>query len=260
MVDSEHEAAEILWANWQNGTCISTLPERCRPGDIAAGYRVQRELVDLSRQKPVGYKIAASSKAGQSHLRITHPVYGRLLASKVLESGGRVKWIDHPMSVAELEFAFRFDRDVVPRERPYKMDEVMDHVNVMHIGIELPGSRFVDAAAAGIAQIIADNASAGRYVLGPETKGGWREVDLACQKVRMLVDGETRTVGQGSDALGDPRLALAWLVNQLAGSGVTMKNGQLVTTGVCGMPVPVFQGQHIIGEFGEFGKVSLTLV
>jgi len=260
MSNTEREAAEILWNNWQANTCIETLPDACRPADIEAGYRVQEALVEVSGQKPVGYKIAASSQAGQSHLKINHPVYGRLLASQCLTSGDTTKWIDHPMSVAELEFAFRFDRDVPVRTEPYEMDEVMDHVGAMHIGIELPGSRFIDAAAAGIAQIIADNASANIYVLGPKASGDWREIDLAAHKVKMIVDGEEKTKGQGADALGDPRLALTWLVNQLSQQRVAMEQGQLVTTGVCGMPVPVSRGQKVIGDFGVFGKVSVGLV
>ena len=259
MSNSEREAAEILWNNWQADTCIETLPEACRPADIEAGYRVQEALVEVSGQKPVGYKIAASSKAGQEHLKLSHPVYGRLLASQCMESGDNAKWIDHPMSVAELEFAFRFDRDVPVRTEPYEMDQVMDYVGAMHIGIELPGSRFIDAAAAGIAQLIADNASANIYVLGPKVEG-WRDIDIAAHKVKMIVDGEEKTKGQGADALGDPRLALTWIVNQLSQNGVTMQQGQLVTTGVCGMPVPVFKGQKVIGDFGVFGKVSVKLV
>ncbi len=260
MSNSEGEAAEILWKSWQAGTCMEVLPEACRPADIEAGYRTQQALVEVSGQKPVGYKIAASSQAGQSHLKITHPVYGRLLASQCLKTGENAKWIDHPMSVAELEFAFRFDRDMPVRAKPYEMDEVMAHVGAMHIGIELPGSRFIDAAAAGIAQLIADNASANIYVLGPKASGNWRDVDLAAHKVKMLVDGEEKTKGQGADALGDPRLALTWLVNALSQQGFAMQQGQLVTTGVCGMPVPVAKGQKVIGDFGIFGKVSVGLV
>ncbi len=259
MGDLERQAAEILWGLWQADTCIEALPEHCRPDDLAAGYRVQRKLVEVCGQKPLGYKIAASSKAGQSHLKITHPVYGRLLESQLLKSGDKAKWIDHPMSVAELEFAFRFGGDMPARVEPYSVGEVMAQINAMYIGIELPGSRFVDAAAAGIAQIIADNASANLYVLGPKVEG-WRDADLAAHEVRMLVDGVEKTVGQGRDALGDPQIALTWLVNELSKQGLPMGQGQLVTTGVCGMPVPVFKGESVVGDFGAFGEVRVELV
>ncbi len=260
MANSAKEAAAILWAHWQGGTCISALPENCRPADIEAGYLAQQAMIEISGQKPVGYKIAASSKAGQAHLKITHPVYGRLLESKVLISGEKATWLDHPMSVAELEFAFRFGSDLPARKMPYEMAEVMAFVDAMHIGIELPGSRFKDAAGAGIAQIIADNASANLYVLGPQAAGNWRGVDLAGHKVRMLVDGVEKTRGVGGDALDDPRLSLTWLVNQLGQKDVGIEKGQMVTTGVCGQPVAVFQGQNVVGDFGEFGEVSVQLV
>ncbi len=260
MTQAFREAAEILWAHWQAETCIRTLPEHCRPMNPEEGYEVQKALVEVSGQKAVGYKIAASSKAGQRHLKITHPVYGRLLESKIRFCGEEANWIDHPMSVAELEFAFRFDRDMPPRAVPYEMPEIMAFVDAMHIGLELPGSRFVDAAAAGIAQIIADNASANIYVLGPEAPANWRGLNLARHKVRLMVNGFEKTSGVGGDALGDPRLSLTWLVNQLSRNGLTMAKGQLVTTGVCGMPVPVSRGDHVVGDFGAFGKVDVRLV
>jgi 2-keto-4-pentenoate hydratase len=97
-------------------------------------------------------------------------------------------------------------------------------------------------------------------VLGPEAPENWRGADLATHKVRMVVGGMERTRGRGSDALGDPRLALTWLVNQLSQSGLTMAKGQLITTGVCGQPWPVARGDHIIGDFGIFGEVSARLV
>ncbi len=254
------KAAELLWNNWTTGHSVATLPEDCRPGDIDAGYRVQEALVDVSGQKPVGYKIAASSQAGQKHLKITHPVFGRLFESQMLPSGEESNWRDNSMSVAELEFAFRIGDDLPPRSNSYEWQEVMEAVEAMHVGIELPGSRFHDAAEAGIAQIVADNASADLYVLGPSAPSGWRALDLANCAARMLIDGVEKTAGTGRDVLGDPRFSLTWLINQLSQKGLAMEKGQLVTTGVCGLPLPVFKGQHIVGDFGEIGEVSVTLV
>ena len=67
MSNLEREAAEILWEDWQDGTCIKTLPEKYRPADIDAGYCSQRALVEVSKQNPVGYKIAVLHYAPRLH-------------------------------------------------------------------------------------------------------------------------------------------------------------------------------------------------
>ena len=260
MTDTAQRAARILWELWRGGTFVDGLPGDCRPADLAAGYAVQAAMTRLSGQRPVGYKIAASSAAGQQHLKITHPVYGRLYDSQMVADGGRAAWIDHPMSMAELEFAFEIAETVPVRAAPYEWPELSDFVAAMHIGIELPGSRFMDPAAAGIAQIVADNACAGYYTKGPRTSAGWRDADLAGHRVKMRVNGVEKTTGVGSDALGDPRLSLAWLVNELSRNGIALAAGQLVTTGVCGQPVPVFRGDEVTGDFGCFGTVRVQMV
>ena len=58
-------AAAILWKHWQERTRIDELPADCRPADRAEGYAVQSEIVRLSGQPIVGWKIAATSLAGQ---------------------------------------------------------------------------------------------------------------------------------------------------------------------------------------------------
>jgi 2-keto-4-pentenoate hydratase len=60
--------------------------------------------------------------------------------------------------------------------------------------------------------------------------------------------------------LGDPRVALAWLANELRGLGVTLKAGEVVTTGTCHPPLPIQSGDRFAADFGIFGKVSVALI
>ena len=57
--------------------------------------------------------------------------------------------------------------------------------------------------------------------------------------------------------LGDPRLALTWLVNELSGLGVTLKAGQVVTTGTCTTPIPIGHGDAVHADFGAVGSVDV---
>jgi len=68
---------------------------------------------------------------------------------------------------------------------------------------------------------IADNSSAARYVLGAERS--LRALgDLRSIPATLFIDREPVATGKGSDALGDPLRALAWLINRLARDDITL--------------------------------------
>ena len=100
-------ACQTLWQHWQQGTRLRALPEGIRPSTRAEGYAVQARLELLSAFPLYGWKIAATSKAGQAHIGVDGPLAGRLLREKTRESGARVPFGGNHMRVAEAEFAFR---------------------------------------------------------------------------------------------------------------------------------------------------------
>src|SRR5262245_3168155 len=105
-------AASTLWRHWQQSSRIKELPEQHRPRDRAAGYAIQAKLADCSAQRIVGWKIAATSAAGQAHIRVDGPLAGRLLTQRVLDDAATISLSGNIMRVAEAEFAFRFGRDL----------------------------------------------------------------------------------------------------------------------------------------------------
>lgn len=117
-------AGAILWQNWQQRTRIDQLPPDCRPADRAAGYSAQQEIVKFSGQDVVGWKIAATSAAGQKHIGVDEPLAGPLLANRVLADGATVPLDGNIMMVAEAEFAFTFARALPKRANPYTQAEV----------------------------------------------------------------------------------------------------------------------------------------
>ena len=133
-------------------------------------------------------------------------------------------------------------------------------VGALRLGIELPDSRYELFAQAGAPQLIADNACANLFVLGPKVECDWRSDDLASQKISLWLDGVLATEGSGSDALGDPRYALAWLVNHLSQRRIDLFAGQFVTTGVCGEPTSVGSVSHVRVEVESYGRVEVNLL
>ena len=113
-----------------------------------------------------GWKIAATSEAGQKHINVAGPLAGRIFAERVIPDGGTASMAGNEMRVGEPEFAFRIGRSLPPRAVQSSVEEVLDAVDTLHPAIELPDSRFADFITAGEAQLIADNACAHLFVLG----------------------------------------------------------------------------------------------
>src|SRR3954469_67120 len=181
------EASGLLWDHWQQGRRLTALPPEIRPLTRDEGYAIQAQLESRSSPPLLGWKIAATSTAGQAHIGVDGPLAGRLLRERGFDSGAVVPFGSNHMRVAEAEFAFRMAIDLPPREKAYPVDEIMSAVAALHPSIEIPDSRFDDFARVGAAQLIADNACAHYFVLGPAAPGSWREVDLAALRVTGTV-------------------------------------------------------------------------
>lgn len=255
--DDARAAARLLGAHWAAGTRLAALPARLRPKDRAEGYAIQAQLGDDADL--YGWKIAATSVAGQQHINVSGPIAGRMFADTVIADGGACSLAGNAFRLAEPEFAFRMARDLPPRETPYSVDEVLAAVATLHPAIELPDSRYENVVEAGEAQIIADNACAHRFVLGPKTDADWRRLDLVSLKPVARVGTRYTREGVGAAVLGDPRVALAWLANELRGLGLTLRAGMVVTTGTCCAPLDLAPGDALSVDFGPLGRVSLTL-
>ena len=253
-------AGAILWQHWQQRTRIDELPLDCRPKDRAAGYSAQKEIVKFSGQNIAGWKIAATSAAGQKHIGVDGPLAGPLLANRVLADGASVPVDGNIMMVAEAEFAFTFAHGLPKRENPYTQNEVLAAVASLHPAIEVPNSRYNDFAKVGAPQLIADTACADWFVLGAPTAADWRSRDLVTHAVVAYRNNEKVATGSGANVLGDPRIALTWLVNELRTYAGGIAAGQVVTTGTCVIPVPIQRGDHVRVDFGEFGTAHVTVV
>ena len=257
--EKQREACALLYQHWKTGTRLEGLPPDLKPADRGEAYRVQASIQDYSAQPLAGWKIAATSKAGQAHIGVDGPMAGRLLAERAIADGGRLVLGNNLMKVAEAEFAFRFGQDIPPRATPYSQTEVLAAVSALLPAIELPDSRYQHFERAGAEQLIADNACAHYFVLGTAAPESWRGLDLAQYKLRGLKNGAVAENGVGANVLGDPRIALTWLVNELSQIGVTVARDQIVITGTCVKPMPIAVGDRVQADLGELGIVAVQI-
>ena len=260
MTDLHTDAAALLWQHRRAGTKLAALPAALRPVDDVAGHAIQACLPAVAGDSVAGWKIAATSAVGQAHIGVSGPLAGRILARCVHGDGAAFSLAGNGMRVAEPEFVFCFGSALPARAAAYGLQEVLAAVATLHTGIEVPDARFADFVHAGEAQLLADDACALSFVLGAATSVDWRGIDLAAHAVQASVAQggavHLQRSGSGAAVLGDPRLALAWLVNDLRARGIGLQAGQFVTTGTCMAPLALQPGDVVQADFGVLGRVS----
>ncbi|KUO16403.1 2-keto-4-pentenoate hydratase [Streptomyces dysideae] len=255
-------AAMLLRAT-RSGERIGPLPSGIAPSTRAEAYVVQTRIADLGGHATAGWKIAATSAAGQRHINVDGPIGGRVFADRVHADGTALSLRGNAMRLAEPEFVFVLGSPILPRVRPYTAAEVMDAVSELRFGIELPSTRFTDVTAVGANQLIADNACGHQFVLGPETLRPWTASELASVDMTATINGPatSRSVkGTGANVLGDPVAALTWLANELTYIGTPLEASAFVTTGTCSAPIAVQPGDRLAAHFQGFMTVTCAFV
>ncbi len=255
------EAARLLLQARRSRTPLSALPRSCRPEDATQAWAAQRAFVAASGLRPIGWKLAGTSRRAQQAIGVDGPFAGVLFAetSRDVAAGetASLRADDFLFRLIEPEFALRLKADLAPGATP---QAVADAVESVHPAIEIVSSAFgARWTEVGGLSLTADNAAHGAFLLGPgQPLAGYG--DLLDHRVTLAVDGEP--VGSGTGAAvegGGPLAALAWLANALERHGLRPRAGELVTTGVVTPFVEVVAGQQVEADFGRLGRLALRL-
>jgi 2-keto-4-pentenoate hydratase len=248
-------SAELLWELWASGRTTGSLPEALRPATLDDGWAIQRAL-DAHAGPAAGWKIAATSPAGQAHIGADGPLAGRLYRRCLVPSGAELDARALTMRVAEAEFAFRMADDLPPAGAPPTRAAVLRAVGALVPAIEVPDSRFDDLLAVGLPSMLADGLCCGFLVLGRDVPA-WDPGALPPCAVAMRRNGVVVARGHGGDVLGDPVDALVWLARHLHERGQALRAGDVVTTGACTPAHPIDAGDALVADFGPFGAAAV---
>ena len=251
-------AAELIWNSWENGQKIVSLPKKLIPSSRKESYKIQENLEKISGDLVVGWKIAATSKEGQKHIGVGGPLAGRILQNKLYKPDDTLIFGHNKMAVAEPEFAFKIGTTLKPTKTLYNLEDVMKLVESLHLSIELPDSRFKDFANVGELNLISDNACAHQFAISQGIDYHWQSLDLSKHEVKIY-NSTIQHHGIGANVLGDPRIALTWLINELSQNDITIHKGMIVSTGTCSIPLPIKSGDKITADFGELGSISINI-
>ncbi len=181
------------------------------------------------------------------------PLYGRV-TSGMLSAHGEPVRLDrfiHPR--VECEVAFLLARDVAA---PATITSVLAATEVVFGAVDVLDSRY-ESFQFTLSDVVADNASAGAFYLGPVARRPDELEDLRLLGAVVRVDGEVAMTAAGAAVMGHPAASVAWLANQLAAEGEGLRAGQLVFSGGVTAPVPVVAGRSVTFEFDQLGAIDV---
>ncbi|MDJ1130994.1 2-keto-4-pentenoate hydratase [Streptomyces iconiensis] len=249
-------AAERLSAAYASGTPCE--PVRDLLGtDVAAAYAVQDRLTTArlaDGARITGRKIGITNPAVQAQFGIDTPDFGTLFADMAVPDGAEIPFGSVCQPRAEAEVALVLDADLT-HERHTVADLIRATAFILP-AIEIVGSRVRDWDIT-LTDTVADNASAGSYVLGnrPVPLG---DVDLRLAGMVMERRGEQVSSGAGAACLGHPLHAALWLADTLVRLGHPLRAGDTVLTGALGPVVPVKPGDVLEARVDGLGDVRVA--
>ncbi|MEU4225090.1 fumarylacetoacetate hydrolase family protein [Nonomuraea sp. NPDC026600] len=229
-------------------------PVRDMISTAAEGYAVQeihtRRALD-ERRRLVGRKIGVTNPLMQKQFGIDEPDYGMLFADMSYLDGLPVPVERFLQPRAEAEVALVLGRDLIGG--PFTVADVIRAVEFALPAIEIADSRIADWDIT-LADTIADNASAGAFVLG-STPASLMDLDLRRAAMTMTRRDQEVSTGSGAACLGQPLNAAVWLAGRLGRTDYPLRAGDVVLTGSLGPVVPVEPGDDFEAHIDGLGSV-----
>ncbi len=224
--------------------------------DLAAAYAVQAALTErrlAAGARTTGRKIGLTSEAVQRQLGVDQPDFGVLFDDMAHTDGATVPAgsVLQPRVEAEVAFVLRAGL----ADGPLDTEQVRDAVGYGVAALEICGSRIADWDIS-LADTVADNASAGAYVLGTDRRT-LAETEPADVVMSMNVNGTEVSTGTGAACLGDPLAAVAWLARTARAFGEPLRAGDVVLSGALGPMHPVSPGDTVTATLSGFGSVTV---
>lgn len=256
---SAQRLAEELLAAADSRTSRASVAAEWPGLDLATAYEAQDLALGARTargERLIGVKLGVTSRAKQQQVGIDAPNVAWLTDAMRLPAGEPVVIDALIQPRAEPEIAVVLGRDLAgPGVGP---EEALAAVASVHMAIEIIDSRFGGYQFTAM-DATADNASSGRFVLGPVAMPA-AALDLSLEACLLERDGDVVDSATGAAVYGHPAEALAFAANTLAERGHALRAGWVVLTGGMTDAIPLTPGLSVSAQFTHLGTVSIRAV
>jgi 2-oxo-3-hexenedioate decarboxylase len=200
-----------------------------------------------------GAKLGLTSRVKQQVMKVDSPLYGWVTGGMLRPYGEPVDLTAFIQPRVEPEIAFRLGRDLAT---PATVTSVLAATESVCAAVDVLDSRYENFRFR-LPDVIADNASAGAFLLGPSAVPPADLEDLRLLGCVLRANGEVVATAAGAATMGHPAAAVAWLANRLAARGQTLRAGMLVFSGGLTEPVPLQLGTAVTAELEGLGTIEV---
>ncbi len=259
---SIQQAAALIRAARMSRRPLTRLPDALQPANEADAYAVQaelnRQLVAAGFGPVAGHKIGCTTPVMQAYLNIPNPCAGEVFARTVARGHGEYRVAEHLRLGVECEIGVELGADI-DGSGGFGRETVADAVAAVVASIEVVEDRYDDYPTLGTPTLIADDFFNAGDVLGTSVHK-WRNLDLGGIAGRMLINGREVGSGHGSDILGHPFEALAWLAGSMVARGRVLRAGEFVTLGSLVTTNWITAGDTVRIEIEGLGEATASFV
>lgn len=230
-------AAALLEKAMAGGPRLAELPAAARPGTIPEGYDIQDRIAadglagNPGAEKPAGWKLGLGSTNAMKGASLDRPLIGRVFAGRLHPSGSAIAAPAGATALIEIEVAFTLARDITPAETVARPLDVVAEAQLVS---EIVISRFVDRRVVGLPSFAADSVGFHALVIGPKVRP--EQIPAIARSVAVTLDGKAAATGLTGDDAIDPLTMLGYLMAHARDRGLTLRKGEIVTTGTLSKP------------------------
>ena len=238
---------------------LGDIPTGVRPADVASAYAIADEVVTALTPKwgaVAGYKIGATSEAGQRVLKLAEPFYGRAFLGGILTSGS--SWaVEGKGCTVEAEIGFVMGQSLPARATPYTEPEVRRAVAQAVPLLEINRPAYAKPFEVGGLCLIADNGVTQAFVRAARGRA-LAQRTFRDEAVTLLQNGRGVATGTAVVVLGDPLRAVVWLANALSRQGCGLRTGDVVASGAMTPPIAFSAGDVMGATYSTLGNVTFN--
>lgn len=254
------QKAERISAIFRARQPIDILPAELIPADLDEAYQVRSayEAIESAagRGAVIGYKIGLTTPIMQKMCGVDEPCFGAIFANEVHHCRDELPLDAYCRLGVETEIAVRLGEDLPQGVGRVRVEAAVESCMA---AIELLEDLRHDYKRLSAAAMVAGNVWNAGVVLGAPVTD-WRRVDLARVTSRLTINGREIGSGKGSDVMGNPLNALAWLADKLAAAGTPLRRGMIVMTGsMVPIQFPAI-GDHAVVEVSGLGSAELVAI
>ena len=262
--ESIQQAGDYLAAEFLARRPLDVMVQPFAPSNEQEAYAIQEAFLGRVAEsigtEVWGYKIAYTNAVMRERSGIEDPCSGLVLASGVHDSSVTLDPNDYLRLGIECEVAVRMGAELPSSGAPYTRASVLEAIEWLAASFELVDGR--DGAAGdgrnpALRAIVTNINNGGAVLAEPVTD--WQSIDLAASHGKMIVNGEVIGEGVGTDIMGHPLEPVAWLANNLAGLGKSLKAGDTILTGSFAPPYFLNAGDSAAISIEGLGEAHLTV-